>query len=119
MKPEACRGEEPAMAAPIIPAIDQHVANAGGAHFAKGNFLRVVVRGHGRIIKNPDPPHEFRRMGRNDRGRLAYGWRRRVLAPSGFARRQGRPWPYEDGSTSEGWGALPCAPGNEKPGTRG
>ena len=37
----------------MIAAIDQHVADAGGAHFAEGDFLRVVVRGHGRIIKNP------------------------------------------------------------------
>jgi hypothetical protein len=50
------------MTATIIPAIDQHVANAGGAHLAEGDLLRVVVRGHGRIIKNPALPREFRRM---------------------------------------------------------
>jgi hypothetical protein len=40
----------------MIAAIDQHVTDAGGAHFAERDFLRVVVRGHGRIIKNPAPP---------------------------------------------------------------
>ena len=29
------------MAAPVVAAIDQYVANAGGAHFAEGDFLRV------------------------------------------------------------------------------
>jgi hypothetical protein len=50
------------VAAMMIPAIDQHIADAGGAHFAEGNLLRVVVCGHGRIIKNPALPREFRRM---------------------------------------------------------
>ena len=40
---------------------------------------------------------------RNDCGRL----RVVVVAATIPGRRQGRPWPYEDGSTSEGWGALP------------
>ena len=30
-----------------------------------------------------------------------------VVAATLPGRRQGRPWPYEDGSTSDGWGALP------------
>ena len=75
----------------MIPAIDQHIADAGGAHFAEGDFLRVVG-GHGRIIKNPAPPREFRRMAKELVGTIAaasrIGWRRRR-----FRRRQGRPWP--------------------------
>jgi hypothetical protein len=34
----------------MIAAIDQHVANAGGAHFAEGDFLRVAG-GHGLVSK--------------------------------------------------------------------
>jgi len=30
-----------AMAATVIPAIDQHIADAAGAHFAEGDFDRV------------------------------------------------------------------------------
>jgi hypothetical protein len=53
------------VAAMMIPAINQHIAGAGGAHFAEGDFLRMVS-GHGRIIKNSALPHEFRR--------IAKGW---------------------------------------------
>ena len=61
IRPEV--GADPdVVAAMMIAAIDQHIANAGGAHFAEGDFLRMVVCGHGRIIKNSALPHEFRRM---------------------------------------------------------
>ena len=36
------------VAAPMIAAIDQHIADAGGAHLAERDFLRMVVWGHGR-----------------------------------------------------------------------
>jgi hypothetical protein len=29
----------------MIPAIDQHITDAGIAHFAEGNLLRMVVMG--------------------------------------------------------------------------
>ena len=64
------RPETDVMAAAMIAAIDQHIANAGGAHLAEGDFLRVVVRGHGRIIKNPAPPREFRRMAKEPVGTI-------------------------------------------------
>jgi hypothetical protein len=35
------------VAATVIPAIDQHIADAGCAHFAEGDF--GVVGGHGRL----------------------------------------------------------------------
>ena len=47
IRPEV--GADPdVVAAMMIAAIDQHVANAGETHLAEGDFLRVVVRGHGR-----------------------------------------------------------------------
>jgi hypothetical protein len=50
----------------MIAAIDQHVADAGGAHFAERDFLRVVVRGHGRIIKSPALPPRLSPDGQRD-----------------------------------------------------
>jgi hypothetical protein len=35
------------VAAPVIGAIDQAIANAGGAHLAKGDLLRACEKGHG------------------------------------------------------------------------
>jgi hypothetical protein len=36
------------VAAAVIAAIDQHIADAGGAHFSEGDFLRLIG-GHGRL----------------------------------------------------------------------
>ena len=70
IRPEV--GADPdVVAAMMIAAIDQHIADAGGAHLAEGDFLRVVG-GHGPIIKNPAPPREFRRSRRRP-GRLVCG----------------------------------------------
>jgi hypothetical protein len=41
------------MVASMIAAIDQHVADAGGAHFAEGNFRRGG-RGHDRRLEMHD-----------------------------------------------------------------
>ena len=60
IRPEV--GADPdVVAAVMIAAIDQHIADAGGTHLAEGNLLRVVG-GHGRIIKNSALPRAFRRM---------------------------------------------------------
>ena len=71
IRPEV--GADPdVVAAMMIAAIDQHIADAGGAHLAEGDFLRVVG-GHGRIIKNPAPPREFRRMAKELVGTICGG----------------------------------------------
>ena len=92
------------VAAMMIAAIDQHVADAGGAHLAEGDFLRVVG-GHGRIIKNPALPRSFAewpRAGRNDPGRLRVGVAVAYLPASPG----GRPGPTETVPTPKA-GALP------------
>ena len=84
------------MAAFVIRAIDQHTPHAAGAHFAERDFLRVVVCGHSRIIKNPALPREFRRMAkeadRNHRGSPCV-WMVAARSPPGLHVARGRPRP--------------------------
>ena len=69
IRPEV--GADPdVMATVVIPTINQHIADARCAHFAEGNFLRMVG-GHGRIINNPALPREFRRMAKEPVGTIS------------------------------------------------
>src|SRR6185503_9622308 len=84
------------VAAPMIAAINQHVADAGSAHFAERDFLRMVVCGHSLLIKNPALPREFRRLaketGRNHRGSPCV-WMMAARSPPGLHVARGRPRP--------------------------
>ena len=90
----------------MITAIDQDVRSAGCAHLAKGDFLRVVG-GHGRIIKNPALPREFRPMADRAEERSRSPRVGSVAARSAptFRVAKGGPDPTVVGH-SEGWGRL-------------
>ena len=93
----------------MIAAIDQHVADAGGAHFAERDFLRVVVRGHGRIIKEPSPaPASFVGWVGTIAVALRMDGGGAFFTSPGFNTSPGAALALRrTGSTFEGWGALP------------
>ncbi len=92
------------VAAMMIAAIDQHIADAGGTHLAEGNLLRVVGS-HGRIIKNPALPHEFRRMAKELVGTIAAVSRMDGGSASAYPRAARDPG-FREPPPRPGWGPF-------------